>query len=318
MCTCEEGAVMKRHMWFEDDMGRREFIRRGIVAGAAFAVPSLLNTKTISALTPPPDLLVVQGAPPSELVKTAILGLGGIGRFVSRGAVVVVKPNIGWDRRPEYAATTNPEVVASVVRLCYEAGARSVKVFDRTCNDARRCYAQSGIGEAAAQEGADVSFMDERKFKDFKIGGMVLKKWSLYTEIFEADSIINIPVAKTHGLADLTMAMKNWMGVMGGWRGRIHQRLDESLVDLARVIKPTLTILDAVRILTANGPQGGSLKDVKTLNTIIAGVDQVTVDSYGATLFGMEGSSLGYLRLAQAEGLGNADLSRAKITRIKI
>jgi len=303
---------------YESAVSRRDFLKCGMAAGAGLVLPLYIDVRMLSAAERVPDVAVACGTPPAALAKAAVDALGGMKRFVSHGAVVVVKPNIGWDRRPEYAATTNPEVVASVVRLCYEAGARSVKVFDRTCNDARRCYAQSGIGEAAAQEGADVSFMDERKFKDFKIGGMALKKWPLYGEIFEADSVINIPVAKTHGLADLTMAMKNWMGVMGGWRGRIHQRLDESLVDLARVIKPTLTILDAVRILTANGPQGGSLKDVKTLNTIIAGVDQVTVDSYGATLFGMEGSSLGYLRLAQAEGLGNADLSKAKIARIKI
>lgn len=303
---------------YESAVSRRDFLKCGMAAGAGLVLPLYIDVRMLSAAERAPDVAVACGTPPAALAKAAVDALGGMKRFVSRGAVVVVKPNIGWDRRPEFAATTNPDVVASVVRLCYEAGAKKVKVFDRTVNDARRCYAQSGIGEAAAQEGADVSFMDERKFKDFKIGGMALKKWPLYREIFEADSVINIPVAKTHGLADLTMAMKNWMGVMGGWRGRIHQRIDESLVDLARVIKPTLTILDAVRILTANGPQGGSLKDVKTLNTIIAGVDQVTVDSYGATLFGMEGSSLGYLRLAQAEGLGNADLSRAKITRIKI
>ena len=130
--------------------------------------------------------------------------------------------------------------------------------------------------------------------------------------------MINIPVAKHHGLAKLTMSMKNWMGVMGGSRNRIHQKLDQSLVDLSMAIKPTLTILDAVRILTANGPQGGNLSDVKKLDTVIVGSDQVAIDSFGATLFGMKGSDLGYVRLAAEAGLGTMDLSKVDIKRINI
>ncbi|MCK9276250.1 MAG: DUF362 domain-containing protein [Syntrophales bacterium] len=303
---------------YESAVSRRDFLKCGMAAGAGLVLPLYIDVRMLSAAETSPDLVVVQGTPAAALVKTAVDGLGGMGRFVSKGAIVVVKPNIGWDRRPEFAATTNPEVVASVVRLCYEAGAKKVKVFDRTVNDARRCYEQSGIAEAAGAEGAEVSYTDERKFKDVKIKGMALDKWPLYTELLEADSIINIPIAKTHGLADLTMAMKNWMGVMGGRRGRIHQRLDESLVDLARIIKPALTILDAVRILTGSGPQGGRLEDVKTINTIVAGVDQVAVDSFGATLFGMKGENLGYLRLAQDEGLGTMDLTKTIINEIKL
>jgi uncharacterized protein (DUF362 family) len=151
-----------------------------------------------------------------------------------------------------------------------------------------------------------------------KINGEALKEWSLYTEVFEADKVINIPIAKHHGLAKLTMSMKNWMGVMGGSRDRIHQKLDQSLVDLSMAIKPTLTILDAVRILTANGPQGGSLSDVKKLDTVVVGSDQVAVDSFGATLFGMKGSDLGYVRLAAQAGLGTMDLSKVDIKRINV
>ena len=309
--------MTKKHI-YKNGISRREFLKCGLVAGAGLAMPVCFDIKTISAVEVKADLVVATGASASGLVDAAIKGLGGMKQFVSPGDVVVVKPNIGWDRRPEFAANTNPEVVASVVRLCYAAGARRVKVFDHTVNDPRRCYAQSGIGDAAEAEGAVVTYVDKRKFKDIAIKGTVLKKWPLYTELLEADRVINIPIAKTHGLAELTMAMKNWMGVMGGWRGRIHQRLDESLVDLARVIKPTLTILDAVRILTANGPQGGRLNDVKTLNTVIAGIDQVTVDAYGATLFGMSGMDLGYVRIAHDEGLGNADLAKATIANVRV
>ena len=265
-----------------------------------------------------PDLVVVHGASPEKIVKAALDALGGIKKFISRGDIVVIKPNIGWDRTPEQAGNTNPEVVTAVVKLCFEAGAKKVKVFDRPVNDPRRCYVQSGIAPAVSALGAEADYVDDRKFKDMAINGQALKSWPLYTDIFEADKVINIPIAKHHGLAKLTMSMKNWMGVMGGSRRQIHQKLDESLVDLSLKIKPTLTILDAVRILTANGPQGGSLADVKKLDTIIVGVDQVAIDSYGATLFGMKGSDLGYVTLGHKIGLGQMDLSKLHIKKLQV
>ncbi|MDH4161371.1 MAG: DUF362 domain-containing protein [Nitrospirota bacterium] len=298
-------------------MDRRDFLKTAAISGVGLAIPAL---DPLSALGEPrhPDLAVAQGPSPGKTVRAAIDALGGIKRFISRGDVVVVKPNIAWDRVPEQAGDTNPEVVAAVVKLCYEAGARKVKVFDRPVNDPRRCYIQSGIEPAAKAVDADVSHMDERKFRDIAVNGLALKTWPLYTEVFEADKVINVPIAKHHGLAKLTMAMKNWMGIMGGSRRMIHQKIDESLVDLAMKVKPALTVLDAVRILTANGPQGGDLRDVKKLDTIVAGIDQVAIDSYGATLFGMKGSDLGYVRIAAQHGFGVMDLNRLSIKKVSV
>jgi uncharacterized protein (DUF362 family) len=298
-------------------MDRRKFIKLAALAGAGLSLPNGLNALAEAAdKAAMPDLVVAHGASPEKIVMAAIDAMGGIKKFISRGDIVVIKPNIGWDRTPEQAGNTNPEVVAAVVKLCFEAGAKKVKVFDRPVNDPRRCYVQSGIVSAAKALGAEVDYMDERKFKDMDIKGAALKSWPLYTDIFEADKVINIPIAKHHGLAKLTMSMKNWMGVMGGSRRQIHQKLDESLVDLSMKIKPTLTILDAVRILTANGPQGGSLADVKKLDTVIVGFDPVAIDSYGATLFGMKGSDLGYVTIGHKLGLGQMDLNKVRIRKI--
>jgi len=298
-------------------MNRRDFLKSAIITGAAIGIPVGLDPiLTALQAAERADLTVARGTPPARITRAAIDGLGGMKRFVSRGDVVVVKPNIGWDRTPEYAANTNPEVVAAVVRLCFEAGAKKVKVFDHPVSDPRRTYKQSGIADAAAAAGATVTFMDDRKFRDMRINGQTLKSWPLYTEIFEADKVINIPIAKTHGTSKLTLGMKNWMGVMGGQRGRIHQRIDESLVDLAMLIRPALTILDAVRILTDNGPQGGDLADVKQLNMVIAGTDAVAVDAYGATLFGMKPADLGYVRIGHQFRLGSMDLAKMKIKKI--
>jgi uncharacterized protein (DUF362 family) len=296
-------------------MDRRKFLKIAGIAGLGFSIPkelqAVLNVND-------PDIVVVNGDYPGKITQEAIEAFGGIKKFVSRGDVVVVKPNMAWDRLPEHAANTNPDVVAAVVELCIDAGAKKVKVFDRTVNDPRRCYVQSGVADAARNAGADVMFVDDRKFRTMKIKGDAIKEWPLYTEIFETDKVINIPIAKHHGLAKITMGMKNWMGIMGGERNRIHQKLDQSLVDLSMVIKPALTVLDAVRILTANGPQGGNLSDVRKMNTVIVGSDQVAVDSYGATLFGMKGSDLGYVRIAAASGLGRMDIEKMNIEKISI
>jgi len=296
---------------------RRRFLKVTAAAGAGLALPGGL-AMAASKGDAPGTLAVVKGANPAAITRAAVEALGGMGKFVKKGEVVVVKPNIGWDRTPELAANTNPEVVAEVVRMCIEAGARKVKVFDRTCNDPRRCYVQSGIAEALKPLDVELKHIDERRFRKVKIGGRALKEWPLYTEALEADRLINIPIAKHHGLARLTMAIKNWMGLMGGKRSAIHQDLDQALADLMLVIKPDLSVLDAVRILTANGPQGGSLSDVKRLDTVIAGVDQVAVDSYGATLFGLTGSDLGYVTAAEEMGLGASDLSSIMIKEIKL
>ncbi|MDD5168460.1 MAG: DUF362 domain-containing protein [Syntrophales bacterium] len=300
-------------------MKRRDFIKATLLVGGACVVPAGWDTVVSELMAQGrPDLVVAHGSSPGKITRAAIDGLGGIRRFVSRGDVVVAKPNIGWDRTPEYAANTNPEVVAEIVRLCFEAGAKKVKVFDYPVSDARRTYKQSGIASAASAVGATVSFVDERKFRDVALKGQVLKSWPLYTEVLEADKVINVPIAKVHGTARLTLGMKNWMGVMGGYRGRIHQRIDESLVDVAMHIRPTLVVLDAVRILVDNGPQGGSLTDVRRLDTVVAGTDQVAVDAYGTTLFGMKENALGCVRIGNKAGLGNMNLAKQRIKKIQV
>jgi uncharacterized protein (DUF362 family) len=231
----------------------------------------------------------------------------------------VVKPNIGWDRVPEQAATTNPDVVAEIVRLCIKAGASKVQVFDRTCNQAKRCYLRSDIEKAAKEAGADVSHIYEQKFQNVNIpGGKELQSWEFYRDALKADVFINVPIAKHHSLSRVTLGLKNMMGIIGGNRGKIHNHFDAKIVDLNTVIKPQLTIIDAVRVLMDNGPQGGNLTDVKEMNTIIAGFDPVAVDAYGATLFDLKPGDLSYLKEAHSRGLGVMDLEKLKIEKVNL
>ena len=256
------------------------------------------------ASTRPPLLAVAHGPSPAAITRAAVDAVGGMARFVSRGARVVVKPNIGWDRTPEQAADTNPEVVATLVKMAFEAGAKSVLVMDNPCNDPRRCYQRSGIADAVKAAGGTVDFFEESRVRKMKLGGERLKEWEVHPAIIEADIRINCPIAKHHGLSELTLGMKNWMGSVGGPRGKMHQDIGTSIVDLAAFFKPQLTVIDGVRILTRGGPQGGSLSDVKRLDTVIASADPVVAEARGVLLAGRKPAEFAYIARAAGRGLG--------------
>ena len=257
-----------------------------------------------------PQMTVIQGGEPRALVAQALENLGGIGCFVSRGDVVVIKPNIAWDRTPEQAANTNPDVVAEVVRQCWQAGAKRVIVTDVSCNEPRRCFQRSGIQAAARAEGAEVILPDPDNFREVDMGGVVLKNWPVFAPFLEADKIFNLPIAKHHMLTGATLGMKNWYGILGGERNRLHQQIHQSLVDLASFMLPTVTMLDCYRVLLRNGPTGGNLEDVVLKKTMVAGTDPVAIDAYVAKAYwNLDPESLPYLQMAAARGLGTVDFA---------
>ena len=260
-----------------------------------------------------PDMAVIQGNDPEQLTRQAIDELGGIRRFVSRDDIVVVKPNIGWDRIPEQAANTNPLVVAEIVRQCWSAGAKKVIVTDVSCNEPRRCFQRSGIAEAARREGAEVILPDLARFKDVDLQGEVLRAWLVFDPFLNADKVINVPIAKHHSLTGTTLGMKNWYGILGGPRHQLHQKIHESVVDLADFMRPTLTVIDCYRVLIRNGPTGGNLEDVVLKKTVVAGTDPVALDAYVAKAYwNLETSALPYLQMAAQRGLGTYEFEKIR------
>jgi uncharacterized protein (DUF362 family) len=267
-----------------------------------------------------PDIAVARGDSPEKTTRAAIAALGGIGRFVKPGNDVIIKPNCGPGAfGPEYADMTNPEVVAALVTLCREAGAKRVRVMDSPFQGTDgNAYAVSGIQDAVKRAGGEMELMARMKFQDTAIpNGKDLKTWPIYQDVLKADVFITVPIAKTHNMARLTLGMKNQMGVILD-RGQIHYNMGQRLADLATVLRPTLVVIDAVRILTQGGPTGGNLAWVKKLDTVIATRDIVAADAYGATLFGMKGDDLDYVRAAAAMGLGRKDIENLKIERIAV
>jgi len=292
---------------------RREFLKiAGAAAGSAAASggASILHAASLPSV----PVAIASGGSPGGNAKKAVAALGGMGAFIGRGDVVVVKPNIGWDRTPEQAANTDPEVVVAVAEMCLAAGAKSVRIFDRTCNEPRRCYASSGIQEAVerfakrnqAVDTLRVYHVEDRKFVLTAIpGALALKEWELYRDALEADKVVNIPIAKHHTLAGITLGLKNMMGVMGGNRGQVHFRLPECLVDINRRVPPRLTVIDAGRVLLRNGPSGGNLADVKVFGKAFASADVVAADVVAAErIFGLKPGDVSHIQKALESGLG--------------
>jgi uncharacterized protein (DUF362 family) len=241
-------------------------------------------------------------------------------RFVMGGDDVIIKPNICVDYRTfEYAATTNPEVVAALVELCLGAGAKRVRVMDSPFGGGpESAYAQSGIADAVKAAGGSMEAMVAPKFRETDIPeGRDITRWPVYQDVLTADVLIDVPIAKHHSLARLTLGGKNLMGVVLG-RGMIHSNLSQRIADLVSLIRPKLTVVDAVRTLMANGPTGGNLDDVRQTDTVIASHDIVAADAYAATLFGLTGHDIGYVKAAAEMGLGSMDLSAVKIEEVSL
>ncbi len=301
-------------------MDRREFLKRVAALSVVAGTSKMIMPEELWAMAsldkPQPLVAKVQGTNFANITSDAVQALGGMKKFVNSGETVVVKPNMAWDRAPEMAANAHPEVVRRVVEMCLEAGAKKVKVLDYTCDDARKAYTNSGI--QAAVEGlkdsrAVVELVDERRFVEVVAEkAKALKKWQYYKDILEADRFINIPVAKHHSEARLTLCLKNMMGAIGGWRGRCHVGLHQNIADMNLVLRPDLHVLDATRILLRNGPKGGKIEDVAVKNLVFAGADPVALDSVGAGLFNMKPEDLGYIVKAHELGRGEMDLKKIK------
>ncbi|MGQ9598763.1 MAG: DUF362 domain-containing protein [Anaerolineae bacterium] len=265
-------------------------------------------------------LAVARGDDPRAITRAALAALGGIERFVRTGMDVIIKPNICVDYHSyEYAATTNPEVVAALVELCLGAGAKRVRVMDSPfAGSAESAYARSGIADAVVAAGGVMEVMNEAKFRQTEIAqGRDITRWPIYQDVITADLFIDVPIAKHHSLARLTLAAKNLLGVILN-RNKIHANLGQRIADLVSVIRPALTVVDAVRILMANGPTGGSLDDVRVMNTVIASHDIVAADAYAATLFGLTGQEIAYIKAAADMNLGTLDLRTIHIEEIPV
>lgn len=305
-------------------MKRRDFLKSslgiGALAGAGFTLGKYGEVMASSAMNHPSlyDLVAVKGGEPDLMFEKAIRSLGGMTTFVKKGQKVVVKPNIGWDVSPERAGNTNPKLVGLIVKHCLHAGAKEVYVFDNSCDNWAKCYKNSGIEKAVKDAGGKIAPGNaEANYQQVDIkNGKKLKKVKVHELILDSEVFINVPILKNHMATDLTISMKNLMGIV--WDRMYWHRTDlhQCIADFTSFRKPDLNIVDAYRVMMKNGPRGVSEKDISLMKQMIISKDIVATDTAAAKIFGKEPDDVPYIRMAGEMRLGRMDLKNLKINRI--
>ena len=307
-------------------MERRKFIRTAALGGIAGAI-SLQSEKAFAetAQSQAYDLIAVMGGEPEVMYARAIESLGGIKQYVKPGNRVIIKPNMGWDRAPEFAANTNPKLLDALIKDCLAAGAREVGVFDHTCDEWRLAYKNSGIEDAVQAAGGKILFgHEERYYRQVNIpGAKRLKTAKIHEAILDYDVWINVPILKNHGGARMTIAMKNYMGIIWDRRFMHNNDLQQCIADLTLIPqKPVLTIVDAYRIMTQNGPKGRSIEDVQTPKALFMGKDLVAIDTAAVRFFNQYKSmpleEVGHITIGNDMKIGTMNIDNLRINRIRI
>lgn len=304
-------------------MKRRDFIFKGVGLGLISGVaPFFGGLESVYGMSTASSskLAAVRGGEPEVMFDKAIEALGGISQFVKKGQTVVIKPNIGWDAPPERAANTNPQLIGQIVKRCIEAGAKEVKVFDKTCNKWDRCYKNSLIEDHVKKAGGImVPGNVESYYHEVQIpNGKKLKSTKVHKLILDSDVFINVPVLKHHSSTYLSLGMKNLMGVVWDRKFYHSNDLNQCIADFVTYRKPDLTIIDGYNMLTKNGPRGVSTADVVNLKALIASTDIVAADAAATKMFGSEPNEIEHIKIANDMGLGTMDLKSVSISRIKI
>jgi uncharacterized protein (DUF362 family) len=311
------------------EISRRDFLKGLAIAGAAIGASPLYPKSKIRGEAPlgshfdhlPEknfELVVAERGEPAALVQKALAEFGGIEAFVKKGDFVVIKPNVAWARTPAQACNTNPAIVGTIARLCVDAGAGRVEVWDHTCDEFSLCFSLSGIKAAAEKAGARVFSGHLRgAYREVALPrAKSLKKAEILQSVLDADVLINVPIAKVHNATGYTFSLKNFVGVNWNMRG-VHQTalgLHQGIADLSTLIKPRLIIMDALKALVTNGPKGpGKLLDI---GQVIVGIDPVAMDSYCATLFGKKPGDIPFIRNAQQLGLGEMDINKIRVKSV--
>jgi uncharacterized protein (DUF362 family) len=312
--------------WFSrSKLSRRQFIA-GAAAAAALPKMFLLggSRSSVAYAAGDADVVVARQGTPTQLLQAALEPLGGMGRFVKKGQRVVIKANIAWARTPDQACTNNPELLSALIKTCYQAGAKRVAVWDHTCDNYQFCFARSGLKKVSQDAGADIfSGHGRNVYKQIDVPkGKKLKTVEIIQDVLDTDVFINFPIPKQHFATELTLGLKNLMGII--WDMELLHKIDlnQCIADINTVRKPDLVVVDAIRILTDNGPKGpGKTEDI---GEVSASTDVVAVDAYTASYFKhpktgkpFKPAEVRFVKNAYDMGLGEINLSKVRLKMVK-
>lgn len=293
-------------------LGRRAFLKTGATAAVAAAVASA------QAEEPVATIVVVHGTDIPKMIAAGIAKMGGWEKFIKPGAKVALKPNLAWKSTPEQGGNTHPDIVRAVVLAAEAAKAKQVLIPENTCQPEKETFPTSGILEALKGTTAKLFRPKRADYVAVEVPkGKLCRSAKVARDLVEADCLINMPVAKHHGGATLTISMKNWMGAVDNATRRSWHRdgLHQCIADFSTFLKPSLVIVDATRIMLDHGPQGpGKLAHP---HEIIFATDPAAADAYATTLFGKKPEDVPHIRLAGELGVGCVDLKKIKVERIE-
>lgn len=323
MADKTENRVISR--WFAKAFNRREFLKTNLKGAIVLAAGSsgLLYPRT-GFSEAPPDLIVAKGSPVDSL-KAAIKQMGGMSTVVKPGNRVLIKPNMSWASKPEMASNTNPLIVKELAVMCKEAGASSIVITDYTLQDPQSCLLNAGIQDACKDiPGVSVTTANsDALYKDTEFSNAVtMKKNGVNKEALSADILIAVPIAKTHSATGVSLSMKGMMGLVWDRRTMHMSNLSSSIVDMCmKDLKADLTVIDASRVLSTNGPGGPG--NVLVENTVIVSRDMVAADAYAISAFEWYGKKyepkqVEHIRLASERGLGRMDLENMTIKKLTV
>ena len=306
-------------------MERSKFIKTVALGGVAGALGLQPEKAEAASMQQQYDLVAVMNGEPEAMYARAIESLGGIKQFVKSGSRIIVKPNMGWDRPPEFSANTNPKLIAAIIKDCLAAGAREVGVFDNTCDEWRLSYKNSGLEDAVQAAGGKILFAhEERYYRQVNIpGAKRMKTAKIHEAILDYDAWINVPVLKNHGGAKMTVAMKNYMGIVWDRRYMHSNNLQQCIADISSYTKkPVLNIVDAYRIMTQNGPKGRSIADVQTAKALFMSRDIVAVDTAAVRFFSqyknMPLEDVGHIIIGDEMKIGTKNIDNLRVNRIRL
>jgi uncharacterized protein (DUF362 family) len=313
--------------WFsKSNLTRRQFIKG---AATAVALPKMFflgahSEPSVAYAAGDADLVIAQQGSPSQLLQAALAPLGGMGRFVKKGQRVVIKANIAWARTPDQAATNNPELLSALIKTCYQAGAKRVAVWDHTCDNYQFCFARSGLKKVTQEAGGDIfSGHGQNVYRKVEVPkGKKLKTVEIIQDVLDTDVFINFALPKQHFATEVTLGMKNFIGI--AWDMELLHKIDlhQCIADLNTIRRPDLVVIDAIRILTTNGPKGpGKTEDI---GEVVASTDIVAADSYAAAYFKhpktgkpFKPAEVRFIKNAYDLGLGQIDLSKVQLKKVK-
>jgi uncharacterized protein (DUF362 family) len=244
------------------------------------------------------------------LVKEAVDLLGGMGSFVKPGQTVIIKPNNTVFYSAEEGCTTDPLVVASLIRLAREAGASRIQVGESSGGffSSLDCMRITGIAAIAEREGAEVIDLGSDSVENRVVPvpkGKVIREVPLPVPLLDADVIISAPKAKNHHIEPITCAMTNWVGAVNqNWREHNHGDTEMlgRFADIMTVIPPTLCVVDAIIAGEGDGPIADQ---PRWCGCVLASTDPVATDVTVARLMGHDPEKLNFAKEGEARGLGS-------------